>query len=272
MTNPRILIMHAPGTNRDREAAMACTAAGGMPEIIHMNRLVSGQVKLDAYQMIVIPGGFSFGDDLGAGRLWANDLTLHLRQELDAFVASGKPVMGICNGFQVLVKAGYLPGPAPLQTASLTYNRVGHFECRWVRLRALPQSPSVFTQGLDQDILCPVAHGEGRLALREPGQAASLIESGLVPLRYVAVLNPGDEDNASADTPVEPVATYPHNPNGSPADIAALCNAAGNVLGLMPHPEDHIHPFQHPRWSRGATGGLGLVLFANGVRAARAFV
>ena len=202
----------------------------------------------------------------------SNDLTLHLRKDLDTFVASGKPVMGICNGFQVLVKAGFLPGPAPLQTASLTYNRQGHFECRWVRLRALPQSPSLFTQGLNEDILCPVAHGEGRLALREPGQAASLIESGLVPLQYVIALHPGDEDNAWIDTPVEPVAGYPGNPNGSPGDIAALSNAAGNVLGLMPHPEDHIHPFQHPRWSRGAAGGLGLALFSNGVRAARGFV
>jgi len=272
MTSPRILIMHAPGTNRDREAAMACTAAGGAPEIIHMNRLARGEVRLGDYQMIVIPGGFSFGDDLGAGRLWANDLTLHLRHDLDAFVASGKPVMGICNGFQVLVKAGYLPGPAPLQTASLTYNRRGHFEGRWVRLRALPNSPSLFTQDLDEDILCPVAHGEGRLALREPRQAQSLLQSGLVPLQYVAALDPGDQDNASIDIRVEPIAAYPANPNGSPADIAALCNAAGNVLGLMPHPEDHIHAFQHPRWSRGAAGGLGLALFANGVRAARALV
>ncbi|MHB1319742.1 MAG: phosphoribosylformylglycinamidine synthase subunit PurQ [Anaerolineae bacterium] len=268
MTTPRILIMHAPGTNRDREAALACAAAGGAPEIVHMNRLLSGERRLADYQMIVIPGGFSFGDDLGAGRLWAVDLSLRLREDLDAFVAAGKPVMGICNGFQALVKAGYLPGPAPRQTASLTFNRMGHFECRWVRLRAVPHSASLFTQGLDEDILCPVAHGEGRLALQDPSQVDALLASGLVPLRYVGPVDVRHADDASLGLAVMDSAPYPANPNGSLGDAAALCNAAGNVLGLMPHPEDHINAFQHPRWSRGAAGGLGLSLFSNGVRAA----
>jgi phosphoribosylformylglycinamidine synthase len=271
MSMPRILIMHAPGTNRDREAALACTAAGGVPEIVHMNRLISGERRLQEYQMIVIPGGFSFGDDLGAGRLWANDLSLRLRVDLDAFVSAGKPVLGICNGFQALVKAGYLPGPAPRQTVSLTFNRGRHFECRWVRLRAVPHSVSLFTRDLDEDILCPVAHGEGRLALQDPADEALLFGSGLVPLRYVSPADPDQADNASLSVPVLASAPYPANPNGSPGDAAALCNAAGNVMGLMPHPEDHISAYQHPRWSRGAAGGLGLALFVNGVRAAATF-
>jgi phosphoribosylformylglycinamidine synthase len=163
---PRILILHAPGTNRDREAAAACEAAGGAPEIVHINRLAAGARRLGDYQMLLLPGGFSYGDDLGAGRLWANDLYHRFREDLDAFVAEGKPVIGICNGFQALVKAGYLPGPAPEQRVTLTFNGRGHFECRWVRLRANPASPCLFTRGLDMDILCPVAHGEGRLAVR----------------------------------------------------------------------------------------------------------
>jgi len=272
MSVPRILILHAPGTNRDREAALACQVAGGEPEIVHMNQLVGHEKRLGDYQMIVIPGGFSFGDDLGAGRLWANDLTFWLRQDLDAFVASGKPVLGICNGFQTLVKAGYLPGPPPKQTASLTFNRRGHFECRWVRLRAVPHSTSLFTQGLQEDVFCPVAHGEGRLVVAEPAAMERLFAGGLVPLRYVAAADPAYADDPSARVPMLERAGYPANPNGSPLDAAALCNTAGNVMGLMPHPEDHIQAWQHPRWTRGASGGLGLVLFVNGVRAAATFV
>ncbi len=276
MSQPRILILHAPGTNRDREAALACQMAGGAPEIVHMNSLNGGQRRLEDYHMLVIPGGFSYGDDLGAGRLWANDLYHRFREELDAFVAVGKPVMGICNGFQTLVKAGYLPGPAPKQRVSLTFNRRGHFECRWVRLRTNSKSVCLFTQGLEEDILCPVAHGEGRLALGE-GEAAeatrrALWQRGLVALQYVAPMEPALMDVPAREIEVLERAPYPYNPNGSVDDIAALCNVTGNVFGLMPHPEDHITPYQHPRWTRGSRGGLGLALFANGVRAAARFV
>lgn len=271
MSFPRILILHAPGTNRDREAALACEAAGGAPEIAHMNSLNGGQHRLGDYQMLVIPGGFSYGDDLGAGRLWANDLYHRFRQELDDFVAAGKPVMGICNGFQTLVKAGYLPGPAPQQRVSLTFNRCGHFECRWVRLRANAESACLFTQGLEQDILCPVAHGEGRLAVPDAATRQALWQGGLVALQYVAPVDPAEMDNPATDVGILESAPYPYNPNGSVDDIAGLCNAQGNVFGLMPHPEDHITPYQHPRWTRGGRGGLGLALFANGVRAAARF-
>jgi len=266
------MIMHAPGTNRDREAALACELAGGDPEIVHINQLMAGERELAAYQMLVLPGGFSYGDSLGAGRLWANDLYHRFSQALDAFIAAGKPVMGICNGFQALVKAGYLPGGASRQRVTLTYNRSGRFECRWVRLRAHAESLCLFTRDLDEDILCPVAHGEGRLAVTDDAARVDLWQGGLVALSYVAPVDPTLATDSSVSVPVSERAGYPGNPNGSVDDIAGICNRAGNVFGLMPHPEDHVYPQQHPRWTRGEAGGLGIHLFRNGVRAAAAFV
>lgn len=268
MSMPRVMIMHAPGTNRDREAALACELAGGDPEIVHINALVSGERNLGDYEMLVLPGGFSYGDDLGAGRLWAHDLYHRFREALDAFVDLGKPVLGICNGFQALVKAGYLPGPAPKQRVTLTYNRSGHFECRWVRLRAIGGSRCVFTRGLEEDILCPVAHGEGRLAVPDEATRQALWNEGMVVLQYVEAR---ETTNSLASAAIRERARYPHNPNGSADDIAGICNERGNVFGLMPHPEDHVCPQQHPRWSRGERGGTGMGLFRNGVRAAARF-
>ena len=275
MSAPRVIIMMAPGTNRDREAALACDLAGGRSEIVHINELASGARRLGEYQMLVLPGGFSYGDDLGGGRLWASDLLQRFRGDLDAFIAAGKPVMGICNGFQALVKAGYLPGnghpgvDAPRQRATLTFNRRGHFECRWVRLRANPAGRCLFTAGITDDILCPVAHGEGRLALPDEATRRALWEDGLVAVTYV----PMDGGAANGDCAANgDGAGYPANPNGSVDDIAGICNIAGNVFGLMPHPEDHVYPQQHPRWTRGERGGLGIRLFENGVRAASRFV
>jgi len=272
MKRPSVMIMHAPGTNRDREAALACELAGGSAEIVHINQLISGERQLASYQMLILPGGFSYGDSLGAGRLWANDLYHRFSQALDAFVAAGKPVMGICNGFQALVKAGYLPGPDFQRRITLTHNHSGHFECRWVRLRCLPGSRCLFTRNLDEDILCPVAHGEGRLAVADEAAREGLWQDGLVALAYVGPANPADAANLSPSVAACHPAGYPFNPNGSVDDIAGICNRAGNVFGLMPHPEDHVYPQQHPRWTRGEAGGLGTCLFRNGVRAARAFV
>ena len=246
---PRILILHANGTNRDRDAALACELAGGAPEIVHINQLLAGERALHDYQMLVIPGGFSYGDDLGAGVLWATDLRHRLWAQVAAFAAQGRPVLGICNGFQALVKAGLLPGraaPDAPRDVTLTYNEAAHFECRWVYLQPNAHSPSLFTRGLTEPIYCPVAHGEGRLAVRDAAVAAQLQADGLVALTY---LGEG----------------YPANPNGSVLNIAGLCNPAGNVLGLMPHPEDHIFPWQHPRRHRGERGLSGLALFANGL-------
>jgi phosphoribosylformylglycinamidine synthase II/phosphoribosylformylglycinamidine synthase I len=249
----RVLILHANGTNRDHDAARAIELAGGSPEIVHINQVLDGARKLADFHMLLVPGGFSYGDDLGAGVLWSLALKQRLGADLDAFVRAGKPVLGICNGFQTLVKAGLLPGVEPLsggnaaRTVTLTYNERGHFECRWVWLEPDAKSPSLFTRGLDAPIYCPVAHGEGRLLTADAAALAALESQHLVTLRYSGV-------------------GYPANPNGSIAAIAGICNAQGNVMGLMPHPENHIFDWQHPRAHRGEKGGDGLRLFVNGVR------
>lgn len=270
---PRILILHATGTNRDREAAWACELAGGAPEIVHINRLISGERRLMDYQMLVLPGGFSYGDDLGAGKLWAVALRHRLKDDLPAFVEAGRPVLGICNGFQVLVKSGLLPGGSfadkvraingqasatavkwkPVeQPVTLTRNDSARFECRWVYLQPQPDSPCIFTKGLDRPIYCPVAHGEGKFMARDHETIAALQEMNLVALYYAH--------------PTDQAVTYPWNPNGSQANIAGICNLQGTILGLMPHPEDHLIPQHHPRFHQGEQGLFGLPLFRNGVR------
>jgi len=270
---PRALILRAPGINRDEDAAAAIELAGGRPERVHINRVVEGATKLADYALLIIPGGFSYGDHLGAGKLLAVDLAHRLSEALAAFVADGRPVIGICNGFQVLVKAGILPGvttehrrptiddpPGAVVdggssvVATLTDNASGQFECRWVQLAADPGSRCIFTQGFDRPIEVPVAHGEGRFVARDQAALQALRAGGQVALRYVA---------ASGG-----IAAYPDNPNGSDDAIAGVCNLAGNVLGLMPHPEDAILPHQHPRWTREPrrAEGDGLALFRNAVR------
>ena len=256
-----VLILHANGTNRDLEAAQAFAAAGAQPEIVHLNQLRRGERRWRDYRILVLPGGFSYGDALGAGRLLALDLKVYFAEHTRRFIDSGKPVIGICNGFQALVKAGFLPafeaqGEAPAETtavATLTFNRSGNFECRWVTLAAQSQR-CLWTRQLLEPITCPVAHGEGRFVLRDDRALSQLRENDQVALTYA-------QENGS---PAE--GAYPENPNGSAADIAGICNPQGNVLGLMPHPEDHLFPHQHPRWMRGKTSGSGLALFVNGVK------
>jgi phosphoribosylformylglycinamidine synthase len=280
---PKALILRAPGINRDEDAAAAVELAGGQAERVHINRVVEGSVRLHDYALLIIPGGFSYGDHLGAGKLLAIDLTQRLIDQLHPFVADGRPVLGICNGFQVLVKAGILPGiienreprtenresrtedresglasienpTSTIQNAvTLTDNKSGRFECRWVRLAPEVNSRCIFTQGLGV-IETPVAHGEGRFITRDAESLQTLESQGLVALRYV---DANDQ-----------LATYPANPNGSDGAIAGICNPAGNVLGLMPHPEDAILLTQHPRWTREPyrVEGDGLALFRNVVR------
>lgn len=256
----RALILRAPGINRDEDAAAAIELAGGRPERVHVNRVVAGDVRLADYGLLIIPGGFSYGDHLGAGKLLAVDLVHRLGDQLAEFVAAGRPVIGICNGFQVLVKAGILPGlraerSAP--AATLTDNSSGKFECRWVHLAADPASRCLFTQGFERPIEVPVAHGEGRFITRDAAALAALRANGQVALRYVAA------DGGPAG--------YPANPNGSDDAIAGVCNLQGNVLGMMPHPEDAVVAQQHPRWTREPwrTAGDGLVIFRNAVRYVR---
>ena len=248
----KVLVLHANGSNRDRDASLAIELAGGNPEIVHVNQLASGSHKLEDYAMLVIPGGFSYGDDLGAGVLWALDLRERFDEQLRSFVSSGRPVMGICNGFQTLVKAGVLPGDleqhnsVQTRTSTLTFNRQSHFECRWVTLEPNPTSVSIFTKGLEFSIDTPIAHGEGRFVCDDV-TLESLQARGMIALTYSG-------------------GAYPANPNGSVSSIAGISNAAGNVLGLMPHPENHVFDWQHPRWHRGEKGSTGLVLFQNALR------
>ncbi len=251
---PRALILHADGTNRDLEAAQAMRLAGAEPEIVPLNWLRSGSRHWNDYQVLVVPGGFSYGDALGAGKLLALDLNAYFADEVRAFIGAGWPAIGICNGFQALVKAGLLPGQNEnAAEVTLTFNASGRFECRWVTL--LPTSPAcVWTKELREPVYCPVAHGEGKFLAARQEVVRSLQAAGQVALVY-------------ADRRGQPAeGRYPLNPNGSAADIAGICNRAGTVLGLMPHPENHLFPFQHPRWTRGECAGSGLDLFAGGVR------
>ncbi|MEZ4734273.1 MAG: phosphoribosylformylglycinamidine synthase I [Caldilineaceae bacterium] len=257
---PSILILHASGTNRDAEAARACELAGGAPDIVHINQLRRGDRRFDDYQMLLLPGGFSYGDALGAGARMALDLQLFFHDELHTFVASGNPVLGICNGFQTLVKAGLLPGTlhgegeignpkSEIQNraVTLTENASGHFECRWIHLAVNPQARAGFLAAIDELIFCPVAHGEGNFQVQDAATLTQLEQAGLVAFRYVdAAGQPAGE-------------RYPLNPNGSVGDIAGICNAQGNVVGLMPHPEDHLLAIQNPL---GVGGQLGHQLFA----------
>jgi phosphoribosylformylglycinamidine synthase len=250
---PQVLILQATGTNRDADAAQAVELAGARPAIRHVNQLRARPARLHEYQMLVLPGGFSYGDALGAGRLLSADLLWLFQDELARFVETGKPVIGICNGFQALVKSGWLPGaPSNLTRATLTYNVSNHFECRWVWLEPNSSSPCVFTRGLEERVFCPVAHAEGRFVLCDDSALIDLQADQQIALTYIRA------DGGPAE--------YPENPNGSAADIAGICNAQGNILGLMPHPENHIFPWQHPRWTRGQSGNMGLALFQQGVR------
>lgn len=259
MPQPRVLILRAAGTNCDEETAFAFESVGAVAARRHVNRLIeSPQAVLD-FQIVVIPGGFSYGDDIASGKILANQLVHHLRATLDRFLERGGLLLGICNGFQVLVKAGLLPGPG-LPRATLTHNDSGRFEARWVRLRAEPSACPLFEAG--EIIEVPVAHGEGKIVLdttttAEPapvGNAAraaskptdnpppesafaALRRAGCVSLRYVG---PDNAENAS----------YPWNPNGSQFDIAGLTDPTGRIVGLMPHPERAIVPAQKPDWTR----------------------
>jgi phosphoribosylformylglycinamidine synthase subunit PurQ / glutaminase len=253
MVKPRVLIVRAPGTNCDEETAAAWTLAGADVATWHIRRLLDEPDALDRFQVLTIPGGFSYGDDLGAGRILATRIGIALPDGLRRFHDRGGLVLGICNGFQVLVKAGLLPGRAGLGAATLAHNDSGHFEARWIRLAPQP-GLCPFVTGAEP-IEFPVAHGEGKLVLADPAALPALEAAGQVVLRY-------------ADAAGRPTQEYPANPNGTPGAVAGLCDPTGRIFGLMPHPERHVDPLQHPRWTRRERVGEadGLRLFRNAVR------
>lgn len=259
MASPRVLVLRSPGANCDEETAEAFRLAGADPERVHVNRVLEAPGLLEDYQVLCIPGGFSYGDDIAAGRVLGNQLRLTLAEPLRKFRDSGKLVLGICNGFQVLVKTGLLDledDRGPL--ATLTWNNHGRYEARWVNL-SVDSSRSVFFAGLSHAEM-PIAHAEGRIAVRDNHAMESLTASGRVVLQYV--------------TPAgEPAESFPDNPNGSYTNTAALTDETGRVLGMMPHPERFLYATQHPQWTRRsvagdfdpASEGDGMRIFRNAV-------
>lgn len=245
MKKPRVCILRTDGTNCDQETSYAFTKAGAVCEYVHVNQLRRGVMMLDDYHVLVIPGGFSYGDDVVSGKILAVELLTFLREQLMRFVVAGKLVIGICNGFQVLVRTGLLPfrelGTMP---TTLLNNEKGKFQCQWVDLR-VSDSSCVFTQGMNGLMISlPAAHGEGRFF------AESLVVDELafgkhVPLRYVQRFN------------------------GSMHDIAGVCDMTGRVFGLMPHPERFVDSFRHPLWQRMIGESHGLLMIENGVRFAQ---
>ncbi|MDR4505385.1 MAG: phosphoribosylformylglycinamidine synthase I [Candidatus Scalindua sp.] len=256
---PKVVIIRTAGTNCDYETRYALERVGASVDMIHINQLVKEKELLELYQMVVLPGGFTYGDDIAAGKVLANQLRYHLLDDLLRFVDEGKLIVGICNGFQVLVKMGLLPGvngsassQEPRgQAFTLTYNDSSKFEDRWVYVKAF-SNKSVFIEK-DTILYIPVAHAEGKFIGRSEEALELLFRSGQIVFKYV-----DKEGNESG---------YPWNPNGSLANIAGVCDPTGRILGIMPHPERYIEPTQHPRWTREGLKdeGDGMVIFRKAV-------
>lgn len=279
----KVIVLRTAGTNCDAEAVFAFESCGARVQAVHINQLFDGRARLGDAHILVIPGGFTYGDDIGSGRILANELRLRLGEDLCRFIGDGKLMIGICNGFQVMVKAGILPGPLdsneekthasssqreptgrrePIgaQKATLINNDSGKFEDRWCHLKT--EGKSVWTEGLGSVVYFPVAHAEGKFIPKDQDVLAKLRDNGQIAFRYC---------NPNGGKPA-----YPENPNGSVDDIAGITDKTGRVLGLMPHPERHFLFTQHPCWTRlslpaGQTGpngrhGHGAKIFENGVQ------
>lgn len=263
----RAIVIAGNGTNCEREVANACRLAGAdTVDIVHIAELLAGRVRLGGYHLLNLAGGFLDGDDLGSAKAGANRLLNaavqgggeHLIDQLRPFIADGKLIMGVCNGFQLMVKMGLLPalgGNYRRQTATLTFNDGGRFIDRWVHLKADPDSPCVYTRGLE-GIYLPVRHGEGRFVTQSPDVLAEIERKHLAALKY-------------ADADYRPSQDPPWNPNGSMGAVAGLCDESGRLFGLMPHPEAYVHRTHHPRWTREDNlpeEGMGLALYRNAVQ------
>ena len=255
MKKVKAIVLRAAGINCDRETEDALELAGAEAERVHINRIIEDKSALDECQILVFPGGFSYGDDVAAGKILANQVVHHLYEPVQKFIDAGKLVLGICNGFQVLVKAGILPGNGQTSrqdTVTITYNDSGKFEDRWVYLT--PQTEKCIFIEPGKQIYLPIAHAEGKVVTKDEAALERLKFEGSVAFKYV--------DEKGEEGP------YPVNPNGSVDSIAGLTDTTGRVLGLMPHPERHVRPTQHPHWTRlkDRTDGDGMTIFNNAVK------
>ena len=262
MSRVRACVVTGFGINADEELALAFEIAGARAERVHARDLSDEPGLLARFQILAFPGGFSFGDHLGSGKVFAALFRQSLGAAIEGLVSRGGLVIGICNGFQALVKMGFLPDLAGTHTqeASLVHNDSGRFEDRWVRVAFDTGCRCLWTRGLE-DVDLPVRHGEGKLVVESPEVLDALRSRGLVAMRYVA-----RGEKAAAGR-----VDFPDDPNGSVDHIAGICDPTGRVFGLMPHPEAYLFPENHPEWTRGnSPAGAGLAIFRGGVRAARA--
>ena len=255
MAQIKAMVLRAAGINCDMETEHALELAGAKAQRVHINRIIEDKSALDEYQIVVFPGGFSYGDDVAAGKILANQVVYHLHDAMRKFVNDGKLVLGTCNGFQVLVKSGILPGGdfnRKQSDVTITYNDSGKFEDRWVYLA--PQTEKCVFIEPGRQIYLPVAHGKGKVVTKDEATLERLKSEGHIAFKYV------DENGEEGP--------YPVNPNGSMESIAGLTDATGRVLGLMPHPERFVRPTQHPRWSRlqDRTAADGITMFKNAVK------
>lgn len=252
---PKVLVLRTAGTNCDEETAFVFTECGAKADLIHINQLYSGEVKLKDYHILALPGGFTYGDDIESGRILANELRLHLGDDIRTFINDGKLIIGICNGFQILVKSQFLPGSngkVSQQITTLTNNDSGKFESRWAYLKVDGKSP--WTKNLKDVVYFPVAHAEGKFVTKDKDILNALQNNAQVAFRYC---------NEQGKDP-----QYPENPNGSIDNIAGITDPTGRILGLMPHPERHFFFRHHPRWTRMKKCGKygdGYQIFKNGV-------
>jgi phosphoribosylformylglycinamidine synthase len=261
MARPAVLIITGYGLNCEAESAYAWELAGAQPTLVHLNDLLDQPAQLHDFAGLMFIGGFSFGDHLGSGHVFANRLRHRLREDLQMFLDAGKLILGVCNGFQIMTKLGLLPGLDAehfTQKLALMQNDCGSFQNRWIRVRFESNSSCVFTRGLGTMSL-PIRHGEGKFFTPDYVLLARMVEMGCVACRYA--------DPVSG----EPTMTFPHNPNGSLNAIAGLCDPSGRILGLMPHPEAYLFPENHPQWDAQQLAGdlpaygQGLRLFQNAV-------
>lgn len=258
---PRVLIITGYGLNCEAESQWAWEQAGAAVERIHLHDLLDAPQRLHDFRALMFIGGFSFGDHMSSGHVFALRLRHRLREELQRFLDGDNLVMGICNGFQIMVKLGLLPGLDGdyfTPRMALMQNDCGHFQNFWVRLRMEPASPCVFTKGIET-LDVPIRHGEGKLFTLDKDLLERVEAAGCVACRY------------ADPTTNEPTEVFPHNPNGSLHAIAGLCDPTGRVFGMMPHPEAYLFPENHPhqdfRKVQGETPatGEGLKLFTNAV-------